>query len=93
MNPQYYPIIFPNTFWQLSSHWRPYSSVNDTLPLRIDFHALSWMKFQLYATMSAGFEQQAAANGGTAVGEIDEIKRMLIECVSFHHKLVCNGPS
>lgn len=37
------------------------------------------MKFQLYATMSAGFEQQAAANGGTAAGEIDEVKRMFLE--------------
>lgn len=42
------------------------------------------MKFQLYASMSAGFEQQAAANGGAAAGEIDEVKRMFLEYVTLY---------
>jgi len=76
---RYYPIVYPNPFWQLSSNWRPYSSLNDTLPLRIDFHSMSFMKFQIYASMSAGFEQQAADKGGAAAAEIDELKRMFME--------------
>ncbi|KAF8313464.1 cleft lip and palate transmembrane 1 [Clavulina sp. PMI_390] len=78
-NARYYPVIFPNTFWQLSSYWQPYTAQNETLPLHIDFHALSFMKFQIYASMSASFEQQAAANGGSASSEIDEVKRMFME--------------
>jgi hypothetical protein len=40
---------------------------------------MSFLKFQIYASMAFGFEQQAADKGGAAAGEIDEVKRMFIE--------------
>lgn len=48
---------------------------------------MSFMKFQLYASMSAGFEQQAE-KGGAAATEVDEVKRMFMEyaaryCTAF----------
>jgi hypothetical protein len=76
--PRYYPIIYPNTFWELSSYWKPISSENTTITLRIDFNSMSWMKFQLFATMVTGFEQAAQQNP-SAAGEFDEIKRMFLE--------------
>lgn len=36
------------------------------------------MKFQLYSTLTASFEE-AAKNQGVATAELDEIKRMLVE--------------
>jgi len=70
---------YSNPFWQLSSNWRSYSSLTDTLPLRIDFHSMGFMEPQVYASMSAGFERQAADKGGAAAAEIDELKRMFME--------------
>jgi len=38
-----------------------------------------FMKPQVYGSMSAGFERQAADKGGAAAAEIDELKRMFTE--------------
>ena len=57
------------------------SLVNTTtpiLPVKITLTAMSSMKFTLYSSVGASFEAQAAAAGGSG-GEIDEIKRMLVE--------------
>lgn len=49
-----------------------------TLPLRVSYHAISQMKFQMFATFTQGFEEAANKGSGTSA-DLDEIKRMLIE--------------
>ena len=54
--------------------------INSTVthqPLHINLHPMSFMKFQLYATMTVGFRDAAKQQGTGA--EVDEIKRMLTE--------------
>lgn len=48
------------------------------LPLRINFYPISYMKLQMYASMDVGMKKQTGLMGGTG-GELDEVKRMLIE--------------
>jgi len=73
----YYPPVFPNDFWLLRENLLPINATDKVLPLHVDYKALSQMKFQIFATMTQSFEQQAATQGSGA--EMDEIKRMLTE--------------
>ncbi|KAG8793527.1 hypothetical protein FRC16_010921 [Serendipita sp. 398] len=83
-NTFYMPMIFPNDFWHLREHE---VEINATypqdpneklfLPLSVTFQPMSYMKMQVYASMTHGFEE--AAKNGQAAGELDEIKRMLVE--------------
>jgi len=75
----YNPIIFPNDFWHLRSQYVEINTTTPVLPLQIDFQPLSYWKFNLYASMSHGFQEAAKQNGATGSAEIDEIKRMLVE--------------
>ncbi|KAI9467040.1 cleft lip and palate associated transmembrane protein [Lactarius psammicola] len=75
----YNPIIFPNEFWHLKSQ---YFEINDTtaiVPLQIVFQPMSYFKFQLFASMTFGFQEAVKQQGGGSAAEIDEVKRMLIE--------------
>jgi hypothetical protein len=47
-----------------------------TLPLRVDFKPISQNKFQIFGSLDASFREAAKSGSG---GEMDEIKRMLIE--------------
>jgi hypothetical protein len=47
---------------------------------------MSFMKFQIYASMSAGFDQQAD-KGSVAATEIDEVRRMFMEYATWY----CNA--
>ncbi|KAF9204349.1 hypothetical protein BGZ49_005401 [Haplosporangium sp. Z 27] len=72
------PTLFVNDFWLLKEHM---TLINDTvkeLPLRINFYPISYMKLQLYSSLDVGMKQQSGMMGGTG-GELDEVKRMLIE--------------
>ncbi|KAF8528936.1 cleft lip and palate associated transmembrane protein [Hysterangium stoloniferum] len=90
---QYLPIIFPNDFWQshtippfaikLRSQLIEINSTTPTLPLQITFYPLSYMKFQMYASLTSGFDEAAKSGQGVATGELDEIKRMLTETNPF----------
>jgi hypothetical protein len=40
---------------------------------------MSYFKFQMFASLTHGFEEAAKQQGAAAAGELDEIKRMLIE--------------
>lgn len=40
---------------------------------------MSWMKFQIFASMTHGFAEAAKQQGGGNNAEIDEVKRMLLE--------------
>ena len=76
----YFPILFPNTFWDLSSQLQPVNTTTPVLPLRVEFKPSGYFKFQLQSTMDEAFTKQSAAMGGASSGgELDEIKRILIE--------------
>ncbi|BGP24907.1 cleft lip and palate associated transmembrane protein [Rhodotorula toruloides] len=74
----YFPIVFPNDFWLLSSHMFPLNSSTTRVPLRVELKPTSHFKFQMLSTMDDAFTKQSAATGGGR-GELDEIKRILIE--------------
>ncbi|KAK7062170.1 cleft lip and palate associated transmembrane protein [Favolaschia claudopus] len=75
----YKPIIFPNEFWHLRSHYVELNSTTPTLPLQIVFQPMSFMKFQIFASMTQGFKEAVKTQGGAAGAELDEVKRMLLE--------------
>ncbi|KAG8981290.1 hypothetical protein FRB90_007352, partial [Tulasnella sp. 427] len=75
----YYPVIFPNDFWLLRGHMSPVNATTPTLPLRITYHPISTLKFNLFASFSQGFDEAANKGGGAASADLDEIKRTLIE--------------
>ena len=73
----YYPPMFPNDFWLLRENLAPINETSYTLPLYVNYHAMSSMKFQVFAAMTQSFEQAAQQQGTGA--EMDEVKRMLTE--------------
>ena len=75
----YRPIIFPNEFWHLRSQYVEVNETTPVLPLQITFQPMSYWKFQIFATMTASFQEAAKQQGGAGTAEIDEIKRMLVE--------------
>ncbi|VDC07280.1 unnamed protein product [Peniophora sp. CBMAI 1063] len=75
----YYPVVFPNEFWHLRSHLIELNETTTKLPLQVTYQALSYMKFQLFASLTAGFDQAAQQQGGASGAELDEIKRVLLE--------------
>ncbi|GLB34122.1 putative cleft lip and palate associated transmembrane protein [Lyophyllum shimeji] len=75
----YKPIVFPNEFWHLREHYVELNSTTTSLPVRIVFQPMSYMKFQIFAAMTNGFKEAAKQQGGAAAAELDELKRMLIE--------------
>jgi hypothetical protein len=75
----YKPIIFPNDFWLLRSHLIEINTTTSTLPLEVTFQPMSYFKFQIFASMSHGFDEALKQQGGGAGAELDEVKRMLTE--------------
>ncbi|KAK0499647.1 cleft lip and palate associated transmembrane protein [Armillaria luteobubalina] len=75
----YKPIIFPNEFWHLRSHYVEINSTTKALPVQVVFQPMSYMKFQIFATMTQGFKDAEKQQGSTGSAEIDEVKRMLLE--------------
>lgn len=41
------------------------------------------MKFQMYSTLTSGFDEAAKGGQGAGSAELDEIKRMLVETNPF----------
>ncbi|KAJ3495697.1 hypothetical protein NLJ89_g10588 [Agrocybe chaxingu] len=74
----YKPIIFPNEFWHLRQHYVQINETTPSLPLQITFQPMSFLKFQIFASMTHGFNE-AAKQQGSSSAELDEIKRMLLE--------------
>ncbi|KAJ7739934.1 cleft lip and palate associated transmembrane protein [Mycena metata] len=75
----YKPIVFPNEFWHLRSHYIELNDTTPTLPIQIVFQPMSFMKFQIFASMTHGFKEAAKNQGSGAGAELDEVKRMLLE--------------
>ncbi|KAF9904062.1 hypothetical protein EC991_003095 [Linnemannia zychae] len=81
-NGFFLPTVYVNDFWQLKEHM---TLINDTvteLPLRIEFYPISYMKLQMYSSLHVGMSKQSGMMGGGG-GELDEVKRMLIETNPF----------
>jgi len=72
-----YPVVFPNDFWILKESLMPVNDTVSSLHMRVEVAPMSHWKFQLFASMTVAFDQQASKSGGAA--ELDEIKRMFIE--------------
>ena len=75
----YQPIVYPNQFWHLRSHYIQINETTPTLPLQITFQPMSYFKFQMFASMTHGFNEAAKSQGPGTGSELDEVKRMLIE--------------
>ncbi|KAJ2917482.1 hypothetical protein MD484_g2929, partial [Candolleomyces efflorescens] len=75
---EYYPVIFPNEFWHLRQHYVELNSTTPSMPIQFTFQPMSFFKFQIFASMTHGFNEASKQNGGQA-SEVDEIKRMLLE--------------
>ncbi|KAF8437184.1 cleft lip and palate transmembrane protein 1-domain-containing protein [Boletus edulis BED1] len=75
----YKPIVFPNDFWLLRSHLTEINTTTPNVPLQITFQPMSYFKFQLFASMTHGFDEAIKQQGGGAGTELDEVKRMLLE--------------
>ncbi|KAF8969373.1 cleft lip and palate associated transmembrane protein [Flammula alnicola] len=75
----YKPIVFPNEFWNLRSHYIQINETTPVLPVQITFQPMSYMKFQMFASMTHGFSEAAKQQGQGSSAEIDEVKRMLLE--------------
>jgi hypothetical protein len=75
----YKPIIFPNEFWHLRSHYIEINSTTPSLPLQIVFQPMGFFKFQAFAAMTASFKEAAKQQGAGTSAELDEVKRMLLE--------------
>ncbi|KNZ49282.1 hypothetical protein VP01_510g19 [Puccinia sorghi] len=75
-----YPVVFPNDFWILKESLMPVNDTVTSLHVRVEVAPMSHWKFQLFASMTVAFDQQASKSGGAAeVYCLDEIKRMFIE--------------
>jgi hypothetical protein len=75
----YNPIIFSNEFWHLRSQYIEINDTTPTLPLQVVFQPMSYFKFQMFASMTFGFQEAAKQQGGGSAAEFDEVKRMLVE--------------
>jgi hypothetical protein len=75
----YNPIIFPNEFWHLRSQYIEINTTTPTVPLQVVFQPMSYFKFQVFASMTFGFQEAIKQQGGGSAAEFDEVKRMLVE--------------
>ncbi|KAI0751554.1 cleft lip and palate transmembrane 1 [Daedaleopsis nitida] len=81
--PYYQPIVFANEFWHLRSQYVEINSTTKSLPLQIEFQAMSYWKFTIFASLTQSFADAAKQQGGNSVSELDEVKRMLVETNSY----------
>ncbi|KAH7105385.1 cleft lip and palate transmembrane 1 [Auriculariales sp. MPI-PUGE-AT-0066] len=72
----FYPIVYSNDFWRMSTDYAEINATTTVVPLRITMQPLAHWKFQIFAQMSYGFEEQAKKGQGS---EIDDLKYMLLE--------------
>jgi hypothetical protein len=55
------------------------NTTTPVLPLQVTFQPMSYWKFTVFASMTASFAEAAKQQGSAGVGELDEVKRMLVE--------------
>ena len=80
-NPRYFPIVFPQTFWQLKENSYPVNESITIVPLHMTLEPMGMTKFQIYATLDESFKGAATnpAMAATSGGELDEVKRVFLE--------------
>lgn len=85
-NGWYYPVLFVNTFWQLTNHMTVLNETVKELPLRIDLKNLVNWQFQLMANMEASSKEAARQHafgaslaGGGDGTEIEMVKEVFID--------------
>lgn len=78
--PRYYPIIWPNTFWQMKASAYPLNSTVDAVPISVTFEPAGHQKFQIVASLDESFAQAAEKPGmGAGAADLDEVKRIFLE--------------
>ncbi|KAF9084531.1 hypothetical protein BGX23_010431 [Mortierella sp. AD031] len=77
-NGFFLPTVYINEFWQLKEQMTLINETVQELPLRINFYPISYMKLQMFSALDIGMSKQTGMMGSTG-GELDEVKRMLIE--------------
>ena len=89
-NGWYYPILFPNTFWQLRGHMTELNTTVKTLPLHMELNNLQNWKFSIYASIDESMKQtqRKVAAGGSLPGggdgtELEEVKRILLDTNAY----------
>ncbi|PHH61723.1 hypothetical protein CDD81_8015 [Ophiocordyceps australis] len=85
-NSWYYPLLFVNTFWQLTNHMTVLNETVKELPLHIDLKNMPFWQFQLMATIEMNSKESArqAAFGASLPGggdgtEIEMFKEIFID--------------
>lgn len=85
-NGWYYPLLFVNTFWQLTKDMIPLNETVTELPIRIDLGNMAAWQFQIMANIEMNSKENArqAAFGnpvpGTGDGsEIEMVKEILLD--------------
>lgn len=86
----YYPVLFPNTFWQLKKHMTELNDTVTILPFNVKLNNLANWKFNLYASMEENIRSQAAAAAagqstptGSDGSEMEMFKEILIDSNSY----------
>ncbi|KAI9452077.1 cleft lip and palate associated transmembrane protein [Russula earlei] len=86
-NGYYNPIIFPNEFWHLRSQYIEINATTPTVPLQVVFHPMSYFKFQLFASMTFGFQeaikQQETNPWFLALTGVVSVLHMVFEVLAF----------
>ena len=75
----YNPIIFSNEFWHMRSQYIEINGTTPTVPLQVVFQPMSYFKFQMFSSLTFGFQEAINKQGGGSAAEFDEVKRMLVE--------------
>ncbi|PNY28134.1 Cleft lip and palate transmembrane protein 1 [Tolypocladium capitatum] len=85
-NGWYYPLLFVNTFWQLTSHMTVLNDTVKELPLHIDLKNMAFWQFQILASVEMNAKENArqAAFGSSLPGggdgtEIEMVKEIFID--------------
>ena len=80
VNPQYFPIVFPQIFWQLKENSFPINETVTSIPLHLRLEPMSMTKFQIYATLDESFKGAATNPAMASSGsDLDEVKRVFLE--------------
>ncbi|RDA88288.1 hypothetical protein CP532_0328 [Ophiocordyceps camponoti-leonardi (nom. inval.)] len=85
-NGWYYPLLFVNTFWQLTSHMTVLNETVKELPLHIELKNMPFWQFQLMASIETNSKENArqAAFGASLPGggdgtEIEMVKEIFMD--------------
>ncbi|OAQ77173.1 ClpTM1 domain-containing protein [Purpureocillium lilacinum] len=85
-NGWYYPLLFVNTFWQLTNHMTPLNETVKELPLHIDLKNMAFWQFQIMSSIEMNAKESArqAAFGASLPGggdgtEIEMVKEIFID--------------